>query len=146
MRNKVNHSVWRLLVCSCRCCSAVALFGLFIKIEQKRIVTILTHSPSCYMIYYSSIKIFNGADIREHTLPGILLNCTNLSVTQNVINLTKPSTLSVTYCAWKKTLQIAVYKKQHDKKKKLNIAHMSNIQQTKQLWLGCITLTHIILS
>ncbi len=44
-------------------------------------------------------------------------------------------------------LQIAVYKKQYmTKKKKLNIAHMSNIQQTKQLWLGCITLTHIILS
>ncbi len=82
----------------------------------------------------------------EHTLPDVILSFSNLSVTQNVINLTKPSTLSITYCAWKKTLQIAVYKKQYMTKKKLNIAHMSNIQQTKQLWLGCITLTHIILS
>ncbi len=43
-------------------------------------------------------------------------------------------------------LQIAVYKKQYMTKKKQNIAQMSYIQQTKQLWLGCITLTHIILS
>ncbi len=42
-------------------------------------------------------------------------------------------------------------KKQYMTKKTLIIANrqlkiMSNIQQTKQLWLGCITLTHIILS
>ncbi len=49
----------------------------------------------------------------EHTLPDvILLNCmsfSNLSVTQNVINRTKPSTLSITYCALhtKQLVQIA---------------------------------------
>ncbi len=74
----------------------------------------------------------------EHTLPHvILLNCmsfSDLSVTQNVINLTKTINLiNYILCMKENAANSCLQKTIHDKKKKLNIAHMSNIQQTKQL-------------
>ncbi len=49
-----------------RCCSAVALFGLFIKIEQnEKIVKLTLIFYFCYIDFILQInKIFNGADIR----------------------------------------------------------------------------------
>jgi PIN domain nuclease of toxin-antitoxin system len=42
-----------------------------------------------------------------------ILSFYNLRVTQNVINLTKPSTLSITYCTGKKKLQRCLQKKKN---------------------------------
>ncbi len=47
-------------------CSAVALFGLFIKIEQNSYNIKLTQNVLLVtlILYHSSTNIFNGADIR----------------------------------------------------------------------------------
>ncbi len=63
-------------------CSAVALFGLFIKIEQNGKIATILNSLKIYFLlhlhvtHYSSTNISNGADIRGNILPHMtFLNC-----------------------------------------------------------------------
>ncbi len=73
----------------------------------------------------------------EHTLPDvILLNCmsfSNLSVTKCDKSYKTINLIKYILCMEENAANSCLQKTIHDKKKKLNIAHMSNIQQTKQL-------------